>query len=45
MFLGPPPLKENTEEPEIMEKFPEEQQVLELQEQIEKSMSKQKEIQ
>ena len=44
-FLGPPPLEENTEEPEIIEKFPEEQQVLELQEQIEKLMSKQKEIQ
>ena len=36
-FLGPPP--------KIIEKSPEEQQVLELQEQIEKLMSKQKEIQ
>ena len=36
MFLGPPPLEENTEEPKILEKSAEEQQVLELQEEIEK---------
>ena len=44
-FLGPPPLEEKDEEPQIIEESPEEKQVSKLQEQIEKLRSKQKEIQ
>ena len=43
-FLGPPPLEEKDEEPEMIEESPEEKQVSKLQEQIEKLRSKQKEI-
>ena len=43
-FLGPPPLEQPTEEPESNEGSPEEKEVLELQEEIEKLLSKQKEL-